>query len=397
MKKYVPLLIILLALVGCSEPISEENATIPVETPAAVPVESQISTPIPSPTEEADMPVYPDPITGFFASCRFEPGVQCTPFDSYFSSLEAEAWKREAEHAFQILKENAHPDIKKLGIDIEQMEADLHAFVDAQSELYAYICFTSALGGEGGEWGETIFRGTGFSQGHELARAAIYKTFVKDFYACGLHYPKGGESYVSDYVFDPDEVLAELEAFNIACTVEPYEIEIPLFAWSALENPIDAWVEDSGLYSDGSTLALSCDAHMEADIWKSELEHLYSILQERSNPIAELEPLIQAAQEAYFSFVPAFGEVESLYAHSGLFMPELWKDDVSEHEDRCGTIHYSERWINQTYYFREEVFRLRQALCGRLGEEAVDWAFDPAPYEAEMKEFYGEDWGEPQS
>lgn len=387
-KKVLLSVLLFSILTGCAVPASEESSPVPIQT-LEIPSEAPATTPpTPSPTEGAVLPVYPDPITGFFASCRFEPGVRCTPFDAYFFGLEALAWKREAEHMFQILKENAHPDIQEIGVDIEQMETDFHTFVEAQSELYAHIAYTSVLDDEIDQWGEEVFHGTGFSQGYELARADLYETVVKDFYAYGLHYPKGGESYVSDYVFDSDEVLAELESNHIACTVDPYEIEIPIFGWSGLENPIDTWVEDNYLYSDGTTLALSCDAHMEADIWKSELEHLYSILQARSNPIAGLDPLIQRAKDAYFAFVPAFGEAKSLYSHSGLFMPEYWEKNVFDHF--IGTIHKVERWTNQMYYYRGEVFRLREALCARMGEEKVDWAFDPAPYEAEIREIYGE-------
>lgn len=328
------------------------------------------------------IPTYPDPITGFFWALECE-GSEVTMVANYLAWMQAEAWRNEVENVFATLEENAHPKLAEYGLDLEQMQQDLYTYVETQSELDAYMEYTDIFESQG----ETVWQGSGFPSGLSYAAAEHYRAFVTEMYET-FAFDNGADTPEDHYVFDPQDVLAQLDA-DLSCTLGPYAIrktEEPI-----ADNPIDLWTEKY-LYYDGTTFAMAEDAVMDREIWAAELENAYGLLLERANPAVDLEDKVEIAKNALFSFGPAYGRCTSLYLYSNAFSgqpEEEWDNEIA-----AGSIASYAGTSDTARYYRRETLALRKRFDWQLGDEQLPWAFDPAPYIQRLQERYQSIYGD---
>lgn len=331
----------------------------------------------------AAVSIYPDPITGFFRTLKCEESGT-TLVDNHLAWVEAEAWRVEVENIFAHLEANAHPELTKYGLDLARMKENFYTYVEAQSELDAYMEYTDILEYQG----ETFCRGTGFGGGQGWAAAAHYRAFVTEVYE-NFAFDNGEDTPEDHYVFDPQAVLAQMEAEGLRCALGQYAIgemrEDPE------DNPIDLWT-GKYLYRDGTTLVMAEDAVMDREIWAAELEHTYGLLLERVNPAAELEEKVETAQNALLAFGPAYGECAALYLYSNAFSGR-WEEDL-DGQIAAGSIASHAGTSDTARYYRRETLALRERFGWQLGDEQLPWAFDPAPYMERLQERYQSMYGE---
>lgn len=331
--------------------------------------------------EAVTLPTYPDPITGFFRELECDDGT--TLMVNRLAWMEAEAWRNEAENVFATLEENAHPGLAEYGLDLAQMKQDLYTYVEVQSELDAYMEYTDIFESQG-EW---FSRGTGFNGGQGWAAAEHYRAFVTGMYEA-FAFDHGADTPEDHYIFDPQDLLAQLEAEGLHCSLGPYAIES--VEEQIADNPIDPWTEKY-LYYDGTTPAMGADAVMDREIWAAELENAYGLLLERANPAAGLEDKVETAKNALFSFGPAYGECTSLCLYSNAFFGH-WED--TDGQIVTGSIACYAGTSDTARYYRQEVLALRGRFGWRLGKEQLPWAFDPGPYLDRLQERYQSAYGE---
>lgn len=320
-----------------------------------------------------DPSVYPDPITGFFQTFECE-GRGATVVVNYLAWLAGDAWQTEAEHVFDLLRENARPALAEYGLDLEQMEKDLHAYVGAQAELDAYLEYTNILD-PCREPSAPIGYGTGFSGGQGWAVGEHYWSFVTQMYDI-FSFDHGAMTAADCYVFDPQEVLDAFEAEGIPCAMGRYAVGEPEEEKVAVvvDNPIDDWTE-KWLYLDGVTAALAEDGYTEMKIWEAELNHAYEVLHQRIGRVEGFDEKIQTAQKALLDFAPAYGECVALYQFGS------------------GTLAHSERYKAAARYYRRETLGLWERLRWWWSKEEPSWVFEPPEYEARLRERYQQSYG----
>lgn len=329
------------------------------------------------------VPTYPDPITGFFRTLECE-GNEATLVANHLAWVEAEAWRNEVENVFVTLEKNAHPKLAEYGLDLAQMKQDLYTYVEAQSELDAYLEYTDILELQG----ETFCRGTGFGGGQGWAAAGHYRAFVTEMYE-NFAFDNGEDTPEDHYVFDPQAMLAQLEAADLHCASGQCAVEKTREETG--ENPIDLWT-GKYLYRDGTTAVMAEDAVMDREIWEAELEHTYRLLLKRANPASELTDKVETAKKALLSFGPAYGECAALYLYSNAFSgrwEEDWDDNIV-----AGRIASYAGTSDTARYYRRETLALRERFDWQLGDEQLPWAFDPAPYMQRLQERYQSIYGD---
>lgn len=333
----------------------------------------------------AEVPGYPDPITGFFRTLECE-WSETTLVTNVLAGMEAEAWKNEVESIFAFLGANVWPGLAEHELlDLEQMKRDLYTYVETQAELDAYMQFTDALESRDTI---TICRGTGFPSGQYWAEGEHERAFVTDMYDI-FAFDHGADTPEDHYVFDPQAVLAQLETDGLNCALGRYAIEKT--REEIRENPIDLWT-DKYLYQDGTTLAMAEDAWMEQEIWKVELEHAYQLLLEQANPAAGLEDKVETAKNALLAFGPAYGRCTSYYQYSGAFVREWWEKEPQDYIV-TGTMARYAGPSDTARYYRRETLALRERLESQLGDE-LTWAFEPEPYMTRLEDRYQSIYGE---
>lgn len=334
----------------------------------------------------AEVPTYPDPITGFFRTLECE-WSGTTLVTNVLAGLEMDAWKNEAEHIFEVLRETAYPGLAEYGLDLEQMEKDLQTYIEAQAELDAYMWFTDVLESRDGR----ICRGTGFPSGQYWAEGEHYRSFVTQMYDI-FSFDHGAMTAADCYVFDPQEVLTTLESEGLSCAMGRYTVGRPETEEKSGDNPIDAWTHRYLDY-DGTTIAMMEDANIQREIWEAELDHAYGLLLDWANPAAELESKVETAQTALLAFGPAYGRCVATYAYGGFFR-ESWEEEP-EIGVPIGEMYWRSCTFEVAEYYRQETLALRQRLEDAPGRE-LTWAFDPEPYmerlETRYKSMYGEEY-----
>lgn len=227
------------------------------------------------------------------------------------------------------------------GLDLNQMEEDLHTYVEAQSALDAYL----ACGGEGTP---------DFAAAKEQAEAEHYNDFVwgiQDAYQYGS--------------WEEETKSREVE----------------------LDNPIDLWTK-KWLYLDGTTIAMNVDAATERDIWRMEWENVCGALEKKLDGQEEWKETVQIARNALLEFAPAYGRCIALLEFSPAFSPEWWQGET-DFMLMTGTLAGSARHSEAADYFRRETLLLWQ----KLGAKDAAWAFEASGYEAELTERYEQIYG----
>lgn len=358
----------LLVLTACSP-----TAAQPTPTPEPAPAET---TPPPRETEAGDLPVYSNPIDGFFGASHFLNGPS-TPEMGFRAGLYQKAWLDEVDHLYGLLERDAAPLLTQQVVDVTQVHQDFMAFVSAQAVAEAYMDYTDGFGQEDGSYGETICRGTGFGGGEAGAGADLARTHVLAL--------REMMDYLSDapatpYAFDPQTIISQLEAEGLpytpgAFTVDPKRTDPPR---PEPEDPIGAYFTAHPVEGGGSTAEMWDEAALERDIWKAELEGAYDQLIAAAHPTdpAPREAL-EEAREAYLRFAPGFGRVDGFYRFSGAFMPE-YRDAKTMMEMSYGTLAGPQSVWAEAHQYRYLTLRLWEKMGG-LGLEP-DYRFDPADW-----------------
>lgn len=334
-----------------------------------------------------DPSVYPDPINGFFRTFEYA-GSGTTIATNVMAWREADAWQTEAEHIFDLLRENACPSLAEYGLDLEQMEKDLHTYVENQAELDAYLEYTDILE----PWREPsalLIRGTGFPGGQGRAVGEHYRSFVTQMYDI-FSFDHGAMTAADCYVFDPQKVLDAFEAEGIPCAMGQYAVGESERDEEPPDNPIDDWTA-KWLYLDGVTMAMAEDGYTEMKIWEAELNHAYEVLRERVGWVEGLDEEIRTAQKALLDFAPAYGECVALYQFSSAFCDPEWWEEHPEDPIVSGTLARSEWSRAAARYYRRETLGLWERL-GWWPEEPT-WVFEPSEYEARLRERYQQTYG----
>lgn len=245
------------------------------------------------------------------------------------------------EEVFDTLRSDAYPGLAEYGLDLNQMEEDLHTYVEAQSALDAYL----ACAGD-----DTL----DFETAKERATAEHYNDFIwgiQDAYQYGT--------------WEEEAKSREVE----------------------LDNPIDPWTK-KWLYLDGVTLAMNTDAATEREIWRMEWENVCDALEKKLDGQEEWKETAQTARAALLDFAPAYGHCVALLEFSGAFSPEWWQGET-DYMLIAGTLAGSARHGEAADYFRRETLLLWQ----RLGAENAAWVFEASGYEAELTERYEQIYG----
>lgn len=246
----------------------------------------------------------------------------------------------EAEKIFETLRSDAYPGLAEYGLDLDQMEEDLYAYVKAQSALDAYLACAED---------DTL----NFEAAKERAAAEHYNDFIWDTQDA--------------HQFDSPEKL------------KSRKIE--------LDNPIDPWTE-KWLYLDGTTIAMNVDAATERDIWRMEWENVCDALEKKLDGHEEWKETAQTARAALLDFAPEYGHCVALLEFSGAFSPEWWQGET-DFLLMTGTLAGSARHGEAADYFRRETL----LLWRKLGEENATWAFEASGYETELMDRYQQIYG----
>lgn len=246
-----------------------------------------------------------------------------------------------AEEIFDTLRADAYPGLAEYGLDLNQMEEDLHTYVETQSALDAYL----ACGGEDAP---------DFAAAKEQAEAEHYNDFVwgiQDAYQYGS--------------WEEETKSREIE----------------------LDNPIDPWTK-KWLYLDGTTIAMNVDAATERDIWRMEWENACDVLEKKLDGQEEWKETAKTARAALLDFAPEYGDCVALLEFSGAFSPEWWQGET-DFMLMTGTLAGSARHSEAADYFRRETLLLWQ----KLGAEDAAWVFEASGYEAELTQRYEQIYG----
>lgn len=249
-----------------------------------------------------------------------------------------ETFQQEAEDIFNTLRSDAYPGLAEYGLDLDQMEEDLHTYVEARSALDAYLA-----------------RAEDDTLDLETAQAQAEEEHYGDF------------------------VRGIRDAYQ-------YE-EAPKSRKIELDNPIDPWTK-KWLYLDGVTLAMNTDAYTEREIWRMEWENACDVLEKKLDGQEEWKETTQTARDALLEFAPAYGHCIALLEFSPAFSPEWWQGET-DFTLVTGTLAGSARHGEAADYFRRETLLLWQ----RLGEENAIWVFETSDYEAELRERYQQAYG----
>ena len=203
-KLMIPALLILTLALG----LFAGRLTAPVPEPAPAPIQTTVpstTTPlIQAPSTEADS-------TDFSPSQALATG---NPIDDYFmdwgagtvtgsevlicAHAEAEAWKTEMLHFFDLLLAYAHPTISDPADQIAKSRDALLAYAESAGQVEAYVWFTDAFGDETDQYGETIGAGNGYPYAFYPRQAEIFRSQALHLY--GLLDAIG---ITPDLIFDP--------------------------------------------------------------------------------------------------------------------------------------------------------------------------------------------------
>ena len=323
-----------------------------------------------------DIPIYSNPIDGFFETSDFLSGI--TIFEgSMRASLYAAAWRDEVNAVYGGLERGAAPELTRDVVDVSQVHADFLDFVEAQAEAEGYLRCSDAFGQDVGGYGTQINRGRLWNEVTAGAEAELLRSHALELY-CMLGYPNVEEA-APPFVFAPQTVIDKLEGAPFtpgSYAVDRYLMHEPEPEY---DNPIDRYLEEHPLSTSGATVVMSTTAAILRDIWQAELEHAYAQLIACAHPTDPApRKALERARDAFLAFAPGYGAVEAYTCFSNAFHPK----DREEVGFVAGTLVRSEQGWVAGDQFRNQTIRLWK-LMDMIGIEP-EFAFDPSDWSERM-------------